>query len=75
MKALFIFYKFSCALLSRDPWLKRLVLPFVIYLSDFGFILFADLMPKRLAMIAPEKFRYRLLTDSVLFDMQAFMDD
>ena len=62
MKLLFVPFVTLVDRFYEGPWTQTIGFALSFTLVTSLFILFADLMPKRLAMIAPEKLQLALLT-------------
>ncbi|EHR42062.1 hemolysin family protein [Alishewanella jeotgali] len=54
------------ALISSEPWVQPAAFTFSVFFVTSLFILFADLMPKRLAMIAPEQIALRIVSPMLM---------
>lgn len=54
------------ALISSEPWVQPAAFTLSVFFVTSLFILFADLMPKRLAMIAPEQIALRIVSPMLL---------
>lgn len=54
------------ALISTEPWVQPAAFTLSVFFVTSLFILFADLMPKRLAMIAPEQIALRIVSPMLL---------
>jgi CBS domain containing-hemolysin-like protein len=53
-------------LISAEPWVQPAAFTLSVFFVTSLFILFADLMPKRLAMIAPEQIALRIVAPMLL---------
>jgi CBS domain containing-hemolysin-like protein len=53
-------------LISAEPWVQPAAFTLSVFFVTSLFILFADLMPKRLAMIAPEQIALRIVAPIIL---------
>ena len=54
------------ALISSEPWVQPAAFTLSVFFVTSLFILFADLMPKRLAMIAPEQIALRIVSPMLM---------